>query len=251
MNDLRYNILIGKTQKQFADRGFECILGVVLVLGTIALLMFFLNIGIALAFVVTPFLCVGIKKYLVTIAKGDLVAVENIYNSYKIWLKAFCLKVATSLISILWGILFIIPGIISMINYSMAMFILADNPNLSSFECMAKSKKLVDGNRGEIFIIYLCYFLVSIMVLTIFGALGIAIKYFTNAPVWVPIVSMGLLFLFVLVIFIIPYFELMFANAYLELKKAKEPAKKASALVEEKQTVAKKQTRKTTTKNKV
>jgi len=249
MNDLRYNLLIGKTQKQFADRGFECILGVVLVLGTLALLMFFPIMGIALAFVVAPFLCVGIKKYLISIAKNEVVAVETIYLSFGAWLKAFCLKVAISLISLLWGILFIVPGIIAMVNYSMAMFILADNPNLSSFECMIKSKKLVDGNRGEIFIIYLCYFLVSVMILTIFGALGIAIRYFTNAPVWVPIVGVGLLFLFFLIIFIIPYFELMLANAYLELKKAK-PAKKI-VTTQEKQEVAKKQTRKTTAKRQV
>ena len=35
-------------------------------------------------------------------------------------------------------------------------------------------------------------------------------------------VGVGVAFLFVLVILIIPYFELMFANAYIELKKAKE-----------------------------
>ena len=64
MNDLRYNILIGKTQKQFGERGFECILGVVLVLGTLALSMFFPIMGVAIAFFVAPFLCVGIKKYL-------------------------------------------------------------------------------------------------------------------------------------------------------------------------------------------
>lgn len=237
MNDLKYGILINNAQKQFGERGFECILAIILALGSLALLLFFPIMGIALAFFSYGFLCVGTKKYLISIASDKLLPIETVFYSFKICIKAFCLKVASMLISVLWAVIFIIPGIICALNYSMASFILAENPELSSLECMAKSKKLVSGNRGEIFVIYLCYFLVTVICLCIFSAIGIAMKYYTNVATWVPVLSMGLAFLFILIVFIVPYFELVLTNAYLELVKAKTPKQKEE----------KKQTTKSTT----
>lgn len=245
MNDLKYGILINNAQKQFSERGFECMLAIVLVLGSLALLMFFPIMGVALSIFASCFLCVGTKKYLLSIARDQFLPVETIFYGFKVCIKAFCLKVASILISFLWGIIFIVPGIISALNYSMASFILAEDEKLSALECMAKSKKLVDGNRGEIFIIYLCYFFVSMVVLTIFGAIGLALRYYTVLPVWVPLICMLGLFLFVLIIFIIPYFELSLANVYLELVKAK---KTKSATSGNGQTATKKKARTSTTK---
>ena len=230
MNDLKYGILINKAQSQFSERGFECILAVVLTLGSLALLMFFPIMGVALSIFTSCFLCVGVKKFLLAIARDQFMPIENIFYTFKISIKTFCLKVATVLISFLWGIIFIVPGIITAINYSMASFYLAEDESLSALECMAKSKKLVEGNRGEIFIVYLCYFLVTTIVLTIFGAIGLAIKFYTNVNTWVPIVVMGLMFLFVLIVFIIPYFELALANSFLELVRAKAPKSQKSSI---------------------
>lgn len=218
MKDLKYSILINKASKQFGERGFECMLAVVLVLGALALVMFVPVAGVALAFLVAPFLCVGLKKYLISISKDEIIPIESVFLEYKVALKAFCLKVAYTLISFLWGIVFIIPGIICAVNYSMASFVMAEDNSLGSLECMAVSKKLVSGNRAEIFIIYLAYFFVTIASLCIFTVLGIAIKMYTSAPLWVPIVLMIVAFLFVLIIFIIPYFELVLTNVYTELK---------------------------------
>jgi uncharacterized membrane protein len=78
-----------------------------------------------------------------------VVQVEQIFNTIKISIKTFCLKVATILIFMLWSIVFIIPGIISALNYSMASFVMAEE-KCSAFESMVKSKKLVNGHRGEI-----------------------------------------------------------------------------------------------------
>ena len=214
MKDIKYSILLNKASGQFGERGFECILGVVICLGVLALLMFFPIIGIALAFFVAPFLCIGLKKYLLSLVKDEYMPVENIFLSYRVAIKAFCLKVAYTLISLLWGIVFIIPGIITALNYSMSSFVMAEDNKLSALECMVKSKKLVNGNRLQIFIIYLSYAFISLAMLSLFMALGIAIKNNTTAPLWL-VIGIGIAaVIFVLVIFIIPYFELTLANVY-------------------------------------
>jgi len=217
MKSKNNNIFINKTSKVFFERGFEAILAIVLGIASLGLLLLFPIMGIALAVFASCFLCVGIKRYLIGISQNEFLPIESIFDTFSICIKAFCLKIAVTLITFLWGVIFIIPGIVSALNYSMVSFVLAQDNDLSTLECMAKSKEIVYGYRFEILVIYLCYFLVTIISLCIFGAIGIAVQYYTNIPVWIPMVLMGLLFLFTLIILIIPYFELTFANIYLEL----------------------------------
>lgn len=237
MSELRYNIFLNKTSKKFSDRGFEAILAITLGLASLGLLLLFPIAGIALATFASCFLCVGIKSYLLSISKEEFLPIESIFYSFKICIKAFCLKVAVWLITFLWGIIFIIPGIICALNYSMASFVMAEDRDLSALECMAKSKKIVYGYRFEIFIIYLCYFLVSLVALSLFGAIGIAIQFYTGIAFWFLILLVTLMFAFVLVVLIIPYFELMFANIYLEIskqqKKSRQPKSSKRALKEQ------------------
>lgn len=246
MKDLKYSILINKATNQFAERGFECILAVVLGLGTLTLCMLFPVMGIAIGLVVASFLCIGIKKYLLAVAQDKFIPVESIFSTYKIVVTAFCLKVAYTLISILWGIVFIIPGIVTALNYSMASFLMAEDEGLSSLECMVKSKKLVYGHRTQIFIIYLSYFFVSLVTICLFASLGIAMKTFFNVALWVPIVTMIVASLFVLVVFVVPYFELALTNVYLELKKNYEKQNTAKTEVQPKTTQTKTATKKST-----
>lgn len=51
----------------------------------------------------------------------------------------------------LWSLLFIIPGIVKGIEYSILPYILAENPNISSAEAFAKAKELMKGNRWKCF----------------------------------------------------------------------------------------------------
>lgn len=51
----------------------------------------------------------------------------------------------------LWSMLFIIPGIVKMYSYSMAPYILADNPELSGNDAITASCKLMDGKKARLF----------------------------------------------------------------------------------------------------
>lgn len=216
----KYNIYFNRASKTFGERGFEVILAVVLAMASLVLMIFFPVAGFALMIFSYGFLCVGTKKFLLGVAIGDFLPIETVFSKIRICVKAFCLKVATFLISVLWAVVFIVPGIITALNYSMSSFVMADE-DLNSLECMDKSKKLVYGHRGEIFVVYLAYFFVILTVMCICAGLGCAMRYYFNFPYWIPIVSMCLLALFFIVIFVVPYFELMFAHIYLILKNEK------------------------------
>ena len=226
MKGLNYDIYINNTSRQFDDRGFECILAVILVVGCLTLLMFFPIMGIALSVFAYGFLCLGAKHYLIGIATNNILPIESVFSKWKRAIPAFCLKFATLLITSLWTIVFIIPGIVTAINYSMASFVMAEDDNIDALSAMVKSKELVKGYRGQIFIVYLCYILVSVVAMVLLSAIAMAMVYYFKVAVWIPIVCMGVIFLFVLMILIIPYFELGLTNVYLTLKKDKEKEQK-------------------------
>ena len=50
-----------------------------------------------------------------------------------------------------WTLLFIIPGIVKSIAYSMVPYILADNPYLNPKRVIELSCRMTDGHKGEIF----------------------------------------------------------------------------------------------------
>lgn len=217
MNKLKYSLYLNNTSKTFSNYGFETILAIILSLGSLVLLFLFPIAGIALMAFAYGFLCVGTKSYLLNIAIGKPKEIESIFSKFNICIKAFCLKVATTLITLLWTIVFIVPGIVTALNYSMSSFVMADE-DAPALECMVKSKKLVYGHRGELLVLYLSYFFVTLVVLCICAGLGVAMQNYFNLPVWLPLVFMVVLALFILFVFVVPYFELMFAHIYLLLK---------------------------------
>ena len=47
--------------------------------------------------------------------------------------------------TLLWMLLFIIPGFIAALRYSMAYFILKDNPEIGALEAIRRSKEMMKG----------------------------------------------------------------------------------------------------------
>lgn len=57
----------------------------------------------------------------------------------------------------LWTLLLIFPGVIKSYSYRMVPFILIDNPELSGNEVITKSRKMMDGQKWNLFVFDLSY----------------------------------------------------------------------------------------------
>jgi len=95
----------------------------------------------------------------------------------------------------LWTLLFIIPGIIKALEYSMIPYILAERPDISSEEAFRLSKELTDYQKTELFVLELSFF-------------G---WYF-----------LGLLLCGIGIIFVYPYYYATMAELYFKLKEIKQ-----------------------------
>ncbi|MCR8657398.1 DUF975 family protein [Paenibacillus endoradicis] len=94
-------------------------------------------------------------------------------------------------LNFLWYLLLIIPGIVKFYAYSLVPFILADNPNIGYRRAVDLSKQMTQGHKFRIFVLELSF-------------IG-----------WI---LLGVLALFIGVLFVLPYINATRAELYLTLR---------------------------------
>lgn len=143
----------------------------------IALLIVFLvilAIGLAIsAFLFNP-LKVGLQKFFLDNAndpktglnKNNIGVAFNNGNYMKVVGSMF----STDIFTILWSMLFIIPGIYKAYCWRMVPYIVSENPTISGKEARAISTKMMDGNKWAAFVLdlsFLGWLLLGVLTLNI------------------------------------------------------------------------------------
>ena len=77
------------------------------------------------------------------------------------------------LYTILWTILFIIPGIVKAYEYRMIPYLLADNPDMDKAEAFKRSKEMMKGNKWRSFVLDLSFILWGILGAITFGIVNV------------------------------------------------------------------------------
>ena len=112
----------------------------------------------------------GLKKASLAVSNTESIKVENLFDGFKEFAKSLTLHIINSLFIALWSLLFIIPGIIKAISYSMSYYILIENPNMSANDARKESMRLMQGNKWRYFclqISFIGWILLSILTLGI------------------------------------------------------------------------------------
>ena len=73
----------------------------------------------------------------------------------------------------LWTLLLIVPGIVKSYEYRMVPYVLAENPDLSREEAFALSKRMMDGDKMNAFILDLSFIGWAILTILTCGLVGI------------------------------------------------------------------------------
>lgn len=83
--------------------------------------------------------------------------INNLFDQFHRFKDGFLQSFLRGLYIALWSLLFIIPGIIKSFSYAMTPFIMAENPNMTASEAIEASKQLMDGHKGELFMLDLTF----------------------------------------------------------------------------------------------
>ena len=80
-----------------------------------------------------------------------------IFSGFEFYFKATGLYLVELLFVTLWSFLFVIPGFIALYKYSMAFYILADDPQKGIMQCIRESKEMMKGNKAKLFLLELSF----------------------------------------------------------------------------------------------
>jgi uncharacterized membrane protein len=135
---------------------------------------------------------IGYAKYLLNQYNGQPGEVKDLFSCFNYFAQGFLQKLLRMLYILLWSLLFIVPGIIRALSYSMTPFIMAENPEMKANDAIKASETLMHGHKADLFNFLLSfigwYFLavltcgVGVFFLTPYIHAGYAAFYRSIAP---------------------------------------------------------------------
>lgn len=91
-------------------------------------------------------------------------------NNYLQGVKTMFLR---DLFTCLWGLLFVVPGIVKYYEYRMIPYLIAENPQMDRETAFAESKRLTDGQKWNMFVLDLSFLGWDLLSTLTFGLLGL------------------------------------------------------------------------------
>lgn len=123
----------------------------------------------------------GYCKYLLKQYDGEDGDVKDLFSEMDRFGDGFVLSLLTALYVFLWSMLFIIPGIVAAYKYAMAPFILQENRGMRASEAITESKQLMDGSKGELFVLDLSFIGWSLLNILTLGIGSLWLNPYMNA----------------------------------------------------------------------
>lgn len=110
------------------------------------------------ALLIMPPLMVGVSSFFLRIYKRETADIGDMFTDGftdygrnlggMLWMELFVF---------LWSLLFMIPGIVKALSYSMTPYILADCPNVRATDAIKLSMRMTLGHKGGIFVMVLSF----------------------------------------------------------------------------------------------
>ena len=108
-------------------------------------------------FVLGSIISVGYARFNLDLVDRGGPGFETLFGYFSYWKTTAIARLLQSVYILLWSLLFIIPGIIATYSYAMTEFILAENPDLTASEAIARSKEMMSGNRWRLFCLHFSF----------------------------------------------------------------------------------------------
>lgn len=155
------------------------------------------TVGDLILLIITGLIGFGTVSYYLKVSRNESVTYKELFSKTNMFWQYIAISLLVGIFTALWSLLFIIPGIIAALSYSLVYYIKLDNPELSTMDVIRKSKQMMQGHKWDFFVLSL-----SFLGWTILGLFTLGILYF-----W-----------------LIPYMQVTYANFYNSLKENKTAA---------------------------
>ena len=109
------------------------------------------------AFLIGGVLELGYADFLLKQHDGKEVSFSDLFSKFDYFGTGFAQHFLRGLYTMLWSLLFLIPGIIKGYAYAITPFILAEHPELTASRAIELSEQLMDGHKAELFFLELSF----------------------------------------------------------------------------------------------
>ena len=99
----------------------------------------------------------GFIVYFLNLLRFEEINYSRLFDGYKDILRIFLATFLSYLVIVIGLCLLIVPGIILATGLLMTDFILKDDPEISAIDAMAKSWKMTNGHKAELFYLFLSF----------------------------------------------------------------------------------------------
>ena len=99
----------------------------------------------------------GLATYFLSLKRKKDAKIEDLFKGFSVFESSLILYIVRMVFILLWSLLFIIPGIVAALRYSMAIYILHDSPGITGMQALTRSKEMTDGFKGKLFGLYLSF----------------------------------------------------------------------------------------------
>jgi uncharacterized membrane protein len=127
------------------------------------------TISSIVSFVILSPITFGIYAYYLQLIRGQQPKLETIFSGFQKFGTTLLLNLLMTIFVLLWTLLLIIPGIIASFRYAMAWYILHDNPEIRAIDAIRQSKAMMQGYKGQLFLLYLSFIGWFILCILSFG----------------------------------------------------------------------------------
>ena len=119
--------------------------------GVFAVLGFVSTVFMIVAIILGGATKAGLCRFNKNLYYGTDAKFNDIFTHYDKIGKTIVTNILIAIYTILWMLLFFIPGIIASYSYRMTFYILDENPDMSAKEAIKASKELMKGHKWQLF----------------------------------------------------------------------------------------------------
>ena len=127
-------------------------------------------------------LLVGLVAVFLQLTRTGTTKIEYLFNGITTgFVNKMLGNILVTLYTLLWTMLFYIPGIIKAHSYAMTYYILNDNPEMSANDAITRSREMMDGHKWQLFCLrfsFIGWYLLSALT---FGILLIVVMPYVQA----------------------------------------------------------------------
>ena len=102
-------------------------------------------------------LSAGFTIFILNTVNGTEASLWNLLDGFSSFFRIIWLSILSSVFVFLWSLLLIVPGIIAVYKYRLALYLLLENPNMRAIDCLRESKRLMRGHKWQLFVLDLSF----------------------------------------------------------------------------------------------